>query len=99
METNMFILQVVFYVAGVIVSIVFPYFLSWLQETEPFDWRMNVGRVLVALMALVPFLASAEFAQQLAGLNLFGAFALGIGFSQLGRIVQKAGGAFGTARA
>ena len=78
------------YLAGVVVSIVFPYVLAWLENGEAFDWRMNVGRVLTALVALMPTLAAADFIEHLGVLGYFGAFVLGLGFSQIGRLAQKA---------
>lgn len=77
------------YVAGVVVSIVFPYALAWLENGEAFNWRMNVGRVLTALLALMPTLAAADFIERLGVLGYFGAFVLGLGFSQIGRLAQK----------
>lgn len=80
---------IVAYVAGVVVSIVFPYALAWVEAGEPFDWRMNVGRVLTALLALLPMVGAADFIEQLGVLGYFGAFVLGLGFSQIGRMAQK----------
>lgn len=84
---------VVAYLAGVTVSILLPYFLNWLGTGEPFQWRMNIGRLITAIMALLPTLAAAEFLAQLGALGYFGAFVLGLGFSQLGRLGQQLGGA------
>lgn len=78
------------YLGGVVVSILFPYVLAWIETKEPFDWRMNLGRVLVALMGLLPVIGATEFLSQLSAAGYFGAFVLGLGFSQIGRIVQKA---------
>jgi len=83
---------VVAYVSGVIVSIVFPYFLAWVETGEPFDVRMNAGRVLAAVFGLLPTLAMADFIAQLSALGIFGSFVFGIGFSQVGRFLQKSGG-------
>jgi len=82
---------VVAYLGGVTVSILLPYFLAWLETNEPFEWRMNIGRLITAIVALMPTLAAAEFLAQLGALGYFGAFVLGLGFSQIGRLGQKAG--------
>lgn len=84
---------VVAYLTGVSVSILLPYALNWLETGEPFQWRMNIGRLITAIVALMPTLAAAEFLAQLGALGYFGAFVLGLGFSQLGRLGQQTGGA------
>ncbi len=80
---------IVTYFGGLITSIVWPYLLAWIQNQEPFDWRMNVGRVLMGLMGALPLLASSEFLAQLGALTYVAAFVLGMGASQLGRTAQK----------
>ncbi len=84
---------VVAYLAGVTVSILLPYFLSWLETKEPFDWRMNIGRLITAIIGLLPALAGADFMAQLGALGYFGAFVFGLGVSQIGRLGQQSGAA------
>lgn len=88
METKL-VWNVIAYIAGVVLSIVFPYFLAWLETGEPFDWRQNIGRVLVALMGLIPMFAEPEFMERLGAWGIVGALAAGLAFSQAGRIIQK----------
>ncbi|MCA9868586.1 MAG: hypothetical protein KC410_19010 [Anaerolineales bacterium] len=80
---------IVAYFGGLITSIVWPYLLAWIQNQEPFDWRMNAGRVLVGIMGALPLLASSDFLAQLGTLTYVAAFVLGMGASQLGRTAQK----------
>lgn len=84
---------VVAYLGGVTVSILLPYFLAWLETNEPFEWRMNIGRLITAIIGLLPTLAAADFIAQLGALGYFGAFVFGLGVSQFGRLGQKAGAA------
>lgn len=81
------------YLAGVTVSILLPYFLNWLETNEPFEWRMNLGRLITAIIGLLPALAAADFIAQLGVLGYFGAFVFGLGVSQTGRLGQKTGAA------
>lgn len=88
------------YILGVLLSVTVPYVLEWLGSQKPFDWRYLIGRVLGAIGFLVPVFASPDFWDKLANLAgglsslalFFYALALGYGASQIGRIVQKAGG-------
>lgn len=80
---------IVAYVGGVTTSIVWPYLLAWIENKEPFDWRMNAGRILAAVMASLPLFASPDFLAQLGGMSYLAAFLYGMAASQLGRITQK----------
>lgn len=84
---------VVAYLAGVAVSILLPYFLAWLETDEPFEWRMNIGRLITSIVGLLPALAGADFIAQLGALGYFGAFVFGLGVSQIGRLAQQSGAA------
>ncbi len=89
MESGVLTWLIVAYIGGVIVSIVWPYFLAWLENEEPFDWRMNAGRILTALMGILPLFASQEFLAGLGAMSYVAAFVYGMGASALGRNAQK----------
>lgn len=80
---------IVAYIGGVITSIVWPYLLAWVEKKEPFDWRMNIGRILTSLMGALPLLANPDWLAGLGAMSYVAAFVYGLGASEIGRAVQK----------
>lgn len=93
MEGGILTWLIVAYIGGVVVSIVWPFLLAWIENQEPFDWRMNVGRILTALIGALPLLANQEFLAQLGAMSYVAAFVYGMGASAIGRYAQKTPGA------
>ena len=88
------------YIIGVVLSVLVPYLLKWLEDkTIKFDWRYIIGRLLVAALALVPVLASPGFIETLSSLLVslhpltffFSLLSMGWGASEIGWKAQSAG--------
>lgn len=89
------------YIAGVSVSIIFPYIVEYLKTGVAFDWRLVSSRIASALVGLLPVVLSAQFVADLlaqvdalgfAGqvwIIYLGIFMIGWGVSQAGRDVSK----------
>lgn len=80
---------VAFYLAGVVLRVIWPYALAWIQDRRPFDYRFAIGQVLVALLALLPTFAAADFLIALGALGYLGAMLAGYGAAAVGRSTQR----------
>lgn len=77
------------YVAGAVVGVVWPYLRKWLETGAAFDYRMVVGKVVVALMGLLLLPTLGETLEALAGLGWVVAFGMGLAATTLGHEAQK----------
>lgn len=88
-EEQAFALRIVLYVAGWLLSIIWPYLIKFVNEGEPFNWRLVSGRILAGLIGLVTILAAETTISQLGAIGYVGAFLMGFGASSFGRNVQR----------
>lgn len=85
------------YLAGVVVSIFVPWIVGGGGE---FDWRMNIGRVVAAVVGALILATTPLWDSIIADVNGFSevwrgavfVFVAGLGASQAGRMIQKGKG-------
>lgn len=82
-------LLVLAYIGGVVLRIVWPYLLAFLQDGVKFDVNKVIGQVLAGLLGLLGVFAGQSFLGDLGAVGYIGALAMGYGAASIGRDGQK----------